>query len=73
MSDILEVREELKLGGEWLGAARCWMQNNVRFGDTLCWNSSEPVTVRFSDLERLALAAASAAVAADRKKRADNA
>jgi hypothetical protein len=73
MSTVIEVYEELRAGGDWLAAARRWMQSNVRNGDTLTWGSREPVQVAFGDLERLALAAASAAVAADRKKRANNA
>ncbi len=59
-------------GGEWLGAARKWMQENIREGDTLYWNSNEPVSIAFCDLERFARTVAIAAVREDRRKRTRN-
>lgn len=59
MSDI---RAKLKCGGKWLGAARTWMQQNIKGGDRIEWSSSEIVKVRFCDLEELAYEAACAAV-----------
>ena len=67
--DSIAIYEELKQGGEWLGAARRWMQSNVRNGDTLTWCSAEQVTLPFYKLEELAMRAAVAAVAADRAKK----
>jgi len=64
-----EVALELKSGGEWLGAARSWMQSNIHRGDTLCWGSGEPVQLPFCKLEEFALHVAAAAVAEDRRKR----
>ena len=66
----LEILGELHKGGEWLCAARRWMQSNVRNGDMLTWGSGEPVTIPFWKLEELALRVAVAAVAEDRAKRA---
>lgn len=62
-----EIKNELKRGGSWLGAARAWMQSNIKDGDRLCWSSTETVSVRFCDLEELALEAATAAVAKERR------
>ena len=65
-----EIRSELKRGGPWLGAARAWMQNNIKNGDRLCWSSTDTVSVRFCDLEELALEVATAAVAKERRNAA---
>ena len=36
MSELSDqVRSELAQGGEWLGAARNWMQHNIKDGDRL--------------------------------------
>ena len=67
--NVLAVMQELKQGGDWLGAARSWMQSNVQRGDTLPWGSSETVHIPFCKLEEMALRVAVAAVAADRTKR----
>ena len=64
------VYEELKCGGNWLGAARQWMQTNIKGGDVMLWNSTELVQIPFYKLEELAQKVAVAAVAADRNKRA---
>lgn len=68
MLSMLEVNDELSKGGEWLGAARNWMQSNIKGGDTLTWSSSEPVYVPFCKLEELALKVAQAAVYHERYK-----
>ena len=65
---IFEVTEEIKSGGEWLGAARRWMQENIRNGDTLMWNSAEPVHVPFCKLQELAQTVAAAAIVEERNK-----
>lgn len=65
---LLEVNEELRRGGEWLSAARNWMQNNIRGGDTLKWSSNEPIYVPFCKLEELALKVAQTAVYQERYK-----
>ena len=67
---MLGIHEELKTGGEWLAAARRWMQSNIREGDTLYWSSAKLVEVPFCDLESFALHVATAAVAEDRRKHA---
>lgn len=63
-----DTYSELSNGGEWLGAARSWMQSNVPRGDTLTWSSGEPVTLPFCKLEELALRVAVAAVDAERER-----
>jgi len=63
-----EVLADLQKGGEWLGAARVWMQSNVRGGDSITWGSTEQVSVSFAALEALALRVAVAAVVDDRYK-----
>jgi len=63
-----EVYQELANGGQWLAAARSWMQSNIRNGDTMTWGSPEMVQVPFYKLEELALRVATAAVAAEREK-----
>lgn len=64
-----EIRKELSKGGNWLGAARKWLQWNVKGGDTLSWNSTDDVSIQFNKFEELALVVATAAVAEDRKNR----
>lgn len=66
--ETLKIYEELKSGGDWLGAARRWMQSNIHRGDTLCWSSGEMVSMPFCKLEELAQKVAIAAVAEDRRK-----
>ena len=65
----LELDNELKKGGEWLGAARSWMQHNIKDGDTLTWSSNKHVSVRFNQLEEFARKVAVAAILEDRNKR----
>jgi hypothetical protein len=66
--ETLKVHDELSKGGEWLGAARRWLQSNVKGGDTLCWSSGETVHIPFCKLEEYALKVAVAAVAEERSK-----
>ena len=68
MSNLLDIHEELRGGGEWLGAARRWMQGHVRNGDTIIWSSNELVQLPFCNLEDFARHVAVAAVAEDRAK-----
>lgn len=70
MDEELELMLELKKGGQWLGAARRWMQSNIPRGDSLTWGSSELVQVPFGSLEEMARRVAVAAVLEDRRKRA---
>lgn len=65
----LEIMFDLKQGGEWLVAARVWMQSNIKDGDTLCWSDGTLISTPFCKLEEFALKVAIAAVAEDRKKR----
>lgn len=62
------VYEEIAAGGEWLGAARTWMQSNIHNGGTLTWDSGTPVQVPFYKLEELARKAAFAAVLHERTR-----
>lgn len=61
-----EVAIEVSKGGEYLGAARTWMQSNVPQGDTLTWGSSERVSIPFRSLEELAKVVATAVVLQER-------
>lgn len=70
MDELLEIHDEICGGGKWLGAARRWMQGNIKNGDTLCWSSNEAVQVPFCNLEDFARHVAIAAIAEDRAKRA---
>ena len=60
--NLFEAKESLKNGGEWLSAARQWMQSNVRGGDTMLWSDTTLVSIPFCQLEQLALHAASGAL-----------
>ena len=55
--------EYTKMGGEWLGAARSWVQWNCRNGNSVTWGSgdvlSPPLTIR--QVEDLAARVADAA------------
>jgi hypothetical protein len=64
----IAIYQELKSGGAWLGAARSWMQSNVKNGDTLTWGSGETVQLPFCKLEELAMRVAIAAVEEERAK-----
>lgn len=66
--NAIDILNELKTGGRWLGSARSWLQSNVNRGDTLTWNSGEPVTIPFCKFEEFALCVAVAAVAEDRDR-----
>jgi len=59
------VRDKLERGGDWLMAARLWMQSNVKDGDRLLWDSHQLVEVPFRSLEDLALTVAIAQAVAD--------
>ena len=62
------VENELSTGGDWLGAARTWMQWNIFGGDRLDWSSQESVSIPFFKLQDLAQTAAVAAVMAERMR-----
>ena len=68
MADHIKVYEELSQGGEWLGAARRWLQSNVLRGDTMFWSDPTPVSIPFCKLEEFALRVAMAAVEEERRK-----
>lgn len=68
MTYRMQVAYELQRGGEWLAAARTWMQSNIIGGDTLKWGSGEPVRVSFYKLEDFAREVAIAAVASERAR-----
>ena len=66
--NLFYVHEELSRGGEWLGAARRWLQSNVQNGDTMYWSDSTLVSIPFYKLEEFALKVAIAAVLEERRK-----
>lgn len=68
-TDQIEIYDQLKSGGDWLGSSRRWLQNNVKDGDRLCWSDSVPVSIPFCKFEDFARTVAIAAVAEDREKR----
>jgi hypothetical protein len=68
-TDLLVVHSQLSRGGEWLGASRRWLQNNVQGGDSICWSDAKPVSIPFCKMEDFALKVATAAVLEDRLKR----
>lgn len=68
--DYNSVLKELKIGGEWLGAARRWIQWNVQGGSILNWDSPATISFRFSDFTELAREVAVAAILQERKDRA---
>lgn len=56
--------ELLRLGGEWLGAARSWIQRKARNGEHVTWGSDDTLEATFSvrDIEELAADAAAIAM-----------
>lgn len=64
-----EVRASLTFGGDWLRAARVWIQWNVPMGDQLQWGSNQPVTLSVAQLEEFALEVATIAVESDRENK----
>ncbi len=66
---IDNIYEQISWGGKWLGAARKWMQSNIKNGDTMEWSSTEIVSIPFCDLEKLARTVAIEAIAEDRERR----
>lgn len=67
--EVRDILETISFGGDWLGAARTWLQSNVKRGDTLLWSSNEEVRVPFRSFERFARTVATAAVFEDREDR----
>lgn len=66
ITDYINLRDELSRGGNWLGAARGWIQGNLPDGSIIKWGSPKTVEVSYKQLEELALCVATAAVSADR-------
>lgn len=58
-------RELLQRGGEWLAAARSWIQWRARNGNEVTWSSNETLQmqVTVADIEHLAATVASLAMA----------
>lgn len=54
----------MKRGGEWLGAARSWLQRHARNGDRVTWGSDDTIEHRFSvrEIEDMAAEVAAAAM-----------
>ena len=66
IANQLDLEVELQKGGDWLGAARAWMQSNIKDGDTLFWSSSQMVSLPFCQLEVFARRVALAAITSER-------
>ena len=66
IADRLDLELELQKGGDWLGAARAWMQSNIKDGDTLFWSSNQMVSLPFCQLEVFARRVALAAIISER-------
>jgi hypothetical protein len=66
--ETFQIHTEVHKGGEWLAKARCWLQSNVRDGDTLAWNSAQPVSVPFSHFEEYAMVVAQAVLTQERER-----
>jgi len=70
VAELLEGRKKVtafdlqKRGGEWLGAARSWLQRHTRNGEDVTWGSGDIVEKRFSvrEIEDLAADVAAAAM-----------
>jgi hypothetical protein len=61
--EITDPQELLNEGGEWIGAARTYLQKNIPFGDRVGWGSKTHLSVTVEQLEEIA----AVAVCADRK------
>jgi len=49
-------------GGKWLGAARSWLQHNVKGGDSNTWGSQQTITMTMSQFEELSAEVAATAI-----------
>jgi hypothetical protein len=60
----MTASELLRQGGEWLGAARSWMQRQARNGERVTWGSDDVLETSLSvrDVEELAADVAAAAM-----------
>jgi hypothetical protein len=56
--DKVKIVEELKKGGQWLGACHEWIKWNITTGDRLTWGSQEVVKITMQKLEDMALGVA---------------
>jgi hypothetical protein len=62
-----EIREALKTGGDWLCAARNWLQWHKDPHGRLIWGSGDEVRMTVKEIEDLALEVAVAALAESQK------
>ena len=67
---IHEIEEELRGGGDWLGAARNWLLWEKDLRGQLTWGSDDPVQMTVRDCENLARRVAAAALLKERRARA---
>jgi hypothetical protein len=63
------IKQLEQRGGQWLRAARTWVQWSIPRGDSLTWNSNDTITITMKQLEELAVEVAASAVAEDRLSR----
>lgn len=54
--------EVARWGGQWLGAARTWLQSNLPNGDLLTWGSGNVLTMTVAQFEDAAAHIAAAAI-----------
>ena len=57
-----QIRESLKNGGQWIGAARNWLLWHKPGGSRLTWSSGDEVRMTVKEIEELALDVAVAAL-----------
>ena len=72
MATKYQIKKELQMGGDWLGAAHEWMQWNLRNGSTVHWGSHEEVCLSVHDIEQFALTVAVATTWQERIRAASN-
>lgn len=58
-----------ELGGEWLSAARGWIQSNMPNGERVRWGSGDQLHMTVEQFERAAACIAASAINADRRQR----
>jgi hypothetical protein len=62
------IREKLRTGGAWLGAARDWLLWYKDHRGSLTWGSDDVVSMTVRELEELALEVATVAIVEFQKR-----
>ena len=67
VGDRTQLIERLrKTGGSWLGAAREYLQWNIKDGDRVTWGSQDTITMTVAQFEEAAACIAAAAITENR-------